>query len=302
MGLIGLGKMGGNMVKRLVGRDHRVVVWDMSEEAVEKARHDGAEAADGLGDLVSALEVPRVVWLMLPHGEATSSTVDELLGLLATDDILVDGGNSRWLDSMEHAGRCAEQGVCFLDIGMSGGIWGLEEGYCMMAGGPENAYEQLVPLLEALAPEGGCALVGPSGAGHFVKMIHNAIEYAMLQAIGEGFEALQSSDFQLDLERIASLWTHGAVIRSWLLELAARAFDQEGPGLEAIAPVVSESGTGRWTVEYALDRKLPLPTITQALFERFASQAEERFSNRLIAALRNQFGGHPVMTGNDTQR
>lgn len=286
--------MGGNMVKRLIQRDHQVVAFDLNADAVSQAKDDGAEGADSVEDLVSRLEPPRVVWVMVPHGDPTRKVIQEVLEHVESGDLVVDGGNSHYTESKEHARICEERSVRFLDIGMSGGIWGLEVGYCLMAGGPEEAFRSIEPVLAALAPEDGYALMGPSGAGHFVKMIHNAIEYAMLEAIGEGFEGLRSSEYDLDLRKAADLWNHGSVIRSWLLELLARAFEQEGDGLPEIAPVVDDSGTGRWTAEYALKEGVPMPNITLALFERFASRREDRFSHKVIAALRNQFGGHAV--------
>ncbi len=294
IGLIGLGKMGGNMVQRLVEKDHEVVAYDLDPEAVEAAKEHGAEGASSLGDLVSRLEPPRTVWIMLPHGDPTNRTVGKVLDELADGDLVVDGGNSHYTDSLANARRCRERGVDFLDVGMSGGVWGLEIGYCIMAGGPERAYRRIEPVIRALAPVDGYARVGDNGAGHFVKMIHNAIEYAMLEALGEGFEALRRSELDVDLGRVADLWSHGSVIRSWLLELLTRAFDQEGEELAGIAPYVEESGTGRWTAQYALEQGIAMPNITQALFERFASQVDERFSYKVIAALRNQFGGHAV--------
>jgi 6-phosphogluconate dehydrogenase len=231
---------------------------------------------------------------MVPHGEPTRATIAGLLEVLGAGDLIVDGGNSRYTDSIAHAALCRQHGVELLDVGVSGGVWGLEEGYCLMAGGTAAAFQRVEPVLVALAPEGGVARVGESGAGHFVKMIHNAIEYAMLQAIGEGFEAMARADFALDLGQIADLWNHGSVVRCWLLELLARAFAEEGPTLDAIAPYVEESGTGRWTVEYALGKGIPVPAIAQALFDRFDSQLAERFSYKVIAALRQQFGGHAV--------
>ncbi len=294
IGLIGLGKMGGNMVQRLVERGHEVVAYDLDEEAVAAAAEHGAQGASSLGDLVAGLEAPRTVWIMLPHGDPTNRTVAAVLDEVDEGDLIVDGGNSHYTDSLANARRCRERGVDFLDIGLSGGIWGLEIGYCLMAGGPQGAFDRIEPVARALAPEDGYARVGDNGAGHFVKMIHNAIEYAMLEAIGEGFEALRRSELDVDLGQVADLWAHGSVIRSWLLELLARAFDQEGEDLAGIAPYVEESGTGRWTAQYALERGIPMPNITQALFERFASQLDERFSYKVIAALRNQFGGHAV--------
>jgi 6-phosphogluconate dehydrogenase len=294
MGLIGLGRMGGNMVRRLVQDGHDVVGYDLAADNVKQAEEAGAEGADSLEGLVGALETPRVVWVMVPHGEPTRSTIEKLLPHLEANDILIDGGNSHFTDSVAHAKVCAERGIHFLDIGVSGGVWGLEIGYCMMIGGPHEAFERVEPILATLAPEDGYAHVGPSGAGHFVKMVHNAIEYAMLQAIGEGFECLNASDWDLDLKQIASVWQHGSVIRCWLLELLEDAFDEEGNDLADIAPYVDDSGTGRWTVDYALEKAVPVPAIATALFERFDSRTEERFAYRTIAALRNQFGGHAV--------
>jgi len=289
--------MGGNMVRRLVERGHEVVGFDLDGDNVEKAIRAGASGAGSLAELVEALDAPRAVWVMVPHGDPTRKTVEELLPLMDEGDVLVDGGNSHFPDSVAHAGACREKGVHFLDVGVSGGVWGLEVGYCMMIGGPDQAVKRLDPLFRALAPEDGYAHVGGSGAGHFVKMVHNAIEYAMLQALGEGFECLNASDFDLDLKQVADVWQHGSVIRSWLLELLGNAFDQEGNSLASIGPWVDDSGTGRWTVDFALDKAVPVPAIAQALFQRFDSRIEERFAYRTIAALRKQFGGHAVRKG-----
>jgi 6-phosphogluconate dehydrogenase len=294
IGLIGLGKMGSNMVKRLRERGHEVVAFDLDEEAVSRAKNDGAEVAGSVAGLIEQLPPPRAIWVMVPHGRPTREVITQALDHTDPGDLLVDGGNSHYAESREHARICQDRSIKFLDVGMSGGVWGLEVGYCMMVGGPREAFQHIEPALQALAPENGYALVGPNGSGHFVKMIHNAIEYAMLQAIAEGFEGLRRWDVDLDLEQIARLWTLGSVIRSWLLELLARAFEQEGGGLDRIAPYVEESGTGRWTAEYALKTGIPMPTITLALFERFSSQTDDRFSHKVIAALRNQFGGHAV--------
>lgn len=297
IGLIGLGRMGGNMVRRLVQSGHEVVGFDIDADNVAAAAEAGAQGVNSLAELVEALPLPRVVWVMVPHGKPTRDTIDALLPSLEADDILIDGGNSHYPESVAHAKVCAEGGVHFLDIGVSGGVWGLEIGYCMMIGGPEDAFRHVEPVLAALAPKDGYARVGPSGTGHFVKMIHNAVEYGMLQAIGEGFECLKESDWDLDLQQIAGLWQHGSVIRSWLLELLEGAFEQEGGDLKDIGPWVDDSGTGRWTLDYALEKRLPIPAIADALFERFASRRENRFSYRTIAALRKQFGGHPVKKG-----
>ncbi len=296
LGMIGLGRMGGNMVKRLLDAGHTVVAYDLDAAHLQAAAAAGATPAASLDALVQQLAEPRAVWVMVPHGDPTRKTIDALLPLLRQDDVLIDGGNSRYLDSMAAAERCAARGVHLLDAGVSGGVWGLTEGYCLMVGGPTPAVNRLTPIWQALAPTGGFAHVGPSGAGHFVKMIHNAIEYGMLQAVGEGFACLERSKFALDLTQIADLWQHGSVVRSWLIELLARAFREDGAGLERIAGYIDDSGTGRWTIEYAVENALPLPAITDAVYARFASRAENPFAARVIAALRNQFGGHAVRT------
>lgn len=294
IGLIGLGKMGSHMVTRLVQRDHQVVAFDLDRDAVKAAEDNGAVGAGSLADLVDRLEAPRAVWMVVPHGEAVRKTITELLGHMAAGDLIIDGGNSHYTDSLEHARRCNERDLLFLDVGMSGGVWGLEVGYCLMAGGSQQAFERITPVLSALAPEKGYALVGANGAGHFVKMIHNGIEYAMLQGIAEGFETLSRSDFDIDPAQVAALWGHGSVIRSWLLELLVRALGEEGNTLGTIAPYIEESGTGRWTAEYGMSHGISMPVITLALYERFASQTGERFAHKVVAALRNQFGGHPL--------
>jgi len=294
IGMVGLGRMGGNMVTRLRGAGHAVVGFDVNAAATREAAAHGAEGAASLEDLVRRLAPPRAIWVMVPHGAPTDQTIDALLAVLQPDDVLIDGGNSHYTSSLAVADRCAARDVRFLDIGVSGGVWGLTEGYCLMVGGPREAVDRVRPVLEALAPPHGLAHVGPSGAGHFVKMVHNAIEYAMLQGIGEGFALLHGAPFPLDLRQIADVWQHGSVVRSWLVELLGRAFAQEGNALNTIRGYVDDSGTGRWSVEYAVDQAIPVPVITQALFERFASRVDERFSAKVIAALRNQFGGHAV--------
>jgi 6-phosphogluconate dehydrogenase len=294
IGMVGLGRMGGNMVKRLLDAGHGVVAYDLDAAHVREAADAGAKPAASLDELVGQLEAPRAVWVMVPHGEPTRQTLDDLLSLLAPDDVLIDGGNSRYLDSIEAGRRAASRDVHFIDAGVSGGVWGLAEGYCIMAGGADAAVKRLSPIWKALAPDGGFAHVGPVGSGHFVKMIHNAIEYGMLEALAEGFACLERSDFELDLTQIADLWQHGSVIRSWLVELLGRAFREDGQDLGAIAGYVDDSGTGRWTIEYAVERALPLPAITDAVYARFTSRDENPFAARVIAALRNQFGGHAV--------
>lgn len=295
LGLVGLGRMGLGMARRLIDRGHRVVGFDLSGESRRDARAHGVQDVDALEALVRALQPPRTAWVMVPHGAPTRDTVRALLELLEPGDLIIEGGNSRWSDSVRHGALCEDRGVLFLDVGVSGGVWGLEEGFNLMVGGPREAFERAEPILRDLAPEGGYAHVGErNGAGHFVKMVHNAIEYGMLQAIGEGFECLRRSEFDLELGRVAELWQRGAVVRSWLLELLARALREEGDALARVEAYVEDSGTGRWTVEWAVENAVPLPAITTALYERFASRREERYAAKAIAALRQQFGGHAV--------
>ena len=294
LGLIGLGRMGAGVAGRLLERRHSVVGYDMSPARVEALERASGTGAQSLPDLVARLTAPRVVWIMVPHGDPTLQTIETVMPRLTAGDVIIDGGNSRYTDSMTHAARCEAQGLHFLDVGVSGGVWGQKEGFNLMIGGPKTGFDRVEPIFEALAPPGGYAYVGPSGSGHFVKMVHNAIEYAMLQAIGEGFECLRRSDFDLNLAQIAALWQRGAVVRSWLLDLLGRAFEQEGNALERIGDHVEDSGTGRWAVEYALERGIPVPAISTALYERFDSRMSERFAHQVIAALRQQFGGHAV--------
>jgi 6-phosphogluconate dehydrogenase len=294
LGLIGLGRMGGNMAKRLLDAGHSVTGFDLNPANLAEAKAMGAGAVTSLADLVKSLSAPRAVWVMVPHGKPTDDTIASLLDLLSPGDLIVDGGNSRYLDSMAAAARCAGRNIEFVDAGVSGGIWGLKEGYCIMAGGSPAAIERVRPVFEALVQPGGFAHVGPSGSGHFVKMVHNAIEYGMLQALGEGFECMESSEFPIDLRQVANLWQHGSVVRCWLLDLLDRALADEGNRLERIAPYLEDSGTGRWTIEYAVNRGIPIPAITDAVYARFATRSTEHFSARVIAALRNQFGGHAI--------
>lgn len=297
LGLIGLGKMGSNMVKRLVGDGHAVVGYDLKKENIEQAEQDGAGGAEDLATLVDKLQAPRHVWVMVPHGKPTRQTIEQLLELLEPNDLIIDGGNSHYKESLNHAELCEKRDVRFLDVGVSGGVWGLELGYNLMIGGAREGFNRLEPVFKSLAPAGGYAHVGGHGAGHFVKMMHNALEYAMLQAIGEAFEGLRRSDFNIDLKQVADLWQHGSVVRCWLLELLEAAFEDQGNGLKDIADYVDDSGMGRWTTQYAVENAIPMPTITQSLYERFASRLDERFSAKVIAALRNQFGGHAVKEG-----
>ncbi|MGH7502418.1 MAG: phosphogluconate dehydrogenase (NAD(+)-dependent, decarboxylating) [Longimicrobiales bacterium] len=294
LGMVGLGRMGGAMLERLTRQRHDVVGYDLSEENRIAAAAHGAAAVDSLEALVRALAPPRSVWIMVPHGSPTEQTIDALLDLLDGGDIIIDGGNSRYSDSMRAAGRAASREIAFVDAGVSGGVWGLEEGYCLMVGGPAAAVARVEPAFRSLAPAGGYAHVGPSGAGHFIKMIHNAIEYGFLEALGEGFECMEKSEFDIDLARVAALWQHGSVVRSWLLDLLGRAFQQNGNALDGIRGYVDDSGMGRWSVHYAVDHAVPTPVLTQALYARFQSRLEERFADRVIAALRNQFGGHAI--------
>ena len=284
LGMVGLGRMGGNMVKRLEGDGHELATYARS----------GGGTASSLEQLVGQLERPRVVWLMIPAGPPTEDAFTELLDLLDEGDVVVDGGNSNFRDSQRRHGIAAERGIGFLDTGVSGGIWGLEVGYCLMVGGDAEAVELLAPAFETLAPEDGWAHVGASGAGHFVKMVHNGIEYGLMQAYAEGFELMHHSEFDLDLREIAGIWRYGSVVRSWLLELLHAAFEQEGDSLERIAGYVEDSGEGRWTINEAINLNVPVPVISASLFARFASRRDINFAAKVSAALRNQFGGHTV--------
>ena len=294
LGLVGLGRMGSSMATRLLRRGHELVVFDVDPAQRSAVAAQGATPAESLEELVDGLSPRRAVWLMVPHGPPTTESVDRLIALMDEGDVIVEGGNSRFTDSMAAAERAQRSGLHLLDVGVSGGVWGLENGYCLMVGGAESAFRHVEPAFEALAPPEGYARVGASGAGHFVKMIHNAIEYGMLQALGEGFECLARSDFDLDLASVGSLWQRGSVVRSWLLELLVRALEAEGNDLTDIAPWVEDSGMGRWSVQYAVERAIPIPVITTALLERFDSRIDDRFSAKVIAALRKQFGGHAV--------
>jgi 6-phosphogluconate dehydrogenase len=299
LGFIGLGKMGGNMVHR-IHRDseHECVVFDFSEDAVQTAESVGATGAGSLQELVSKLERPRSVWIMVPAGDPTQQTVDSLAELFDEGDTIIDGGNSRWTDDKARAEALAGQGIHYVDVGVSGGVWGLQVGYCMMVGGPDEAVERLSPILDVLAPPHteehgpGWGHFGPTGAGHYVKMVHNGVEYGMMQAYAEGFSLFDACEYELDNAKIAHLWMQGSVVRSWLCELAARAFEMEGNELDNLAPYVEDSGEGRWTVEDAIHRRIPMPVITTSLFERFSTRGQNAFAAKVNAALRNQFGGH----------
>ncbi|MGH8929240.1 MAG: phosphogluconate dehydrogenase (NAD(+)-dependent, decarboxylating) [Egibacteraceae bacterium] len=291
IGMVGLGKMGGNMSLRLLRAGHEVVAFDRDPAAVALLAEQGAVGAGTISDLVSRLDPPRAVWLMVPAGRATDETIEGVAPLLDPGDVVVDGGNSRWTDTNARATTLGALGVGLVDAGTSGGVWGLQEGYCLMVGGPDEAIALLRPALDALAPADGWLHVGPTGAGHFTKMVHNGIEYALMQAYAEGFELLAASGFDLDLAAIAELWRHGSVVRSWLLDLAALALADD-PKLERISGWVEDSGEGRWAVEAAIDRGVPTPAIALALFNRFASRDPDALGNRLLTVLRGQFGGH----------
>jgi 6-phosphogluconate dehydrogenase len=291
--MIGLGRMGANMTTRLLRGGHSVVVYDRNAGAVADSAKGGATAATSLADLAAKLSAPRAVWIMVPSGPPTDETVDRLLDVLEKGDTIIDGGNSNYHDSMARADRAKQRGIDFIDAGTSGGIWGLENGYCLMVGGDAAAVKRVEPVFLTLAPPGGYAYVGKSGAGHYSKMVHNGIEYGMLAAYGEGFEILEKSQFDYDLHQLAELWLHGSVVRSWLLELAELAFKAD-PTLAKIRGYVDDSGEGRWTVQAAIDESVPAPVITMALISRFVSRQDESFSAKVIAALRNEFGGHAV--------
>jgi 6-phosphogluconate dehydrogenase len=284
LGMIGLGRMGGNMTERLRRAGHEVMTYDPGVEST----------AGTLAELRDQLEAPRVYWMMVPSGKITEQTFQELLALAEAGDTVVDGGNSNFHDSQRRHAEALARSVRFVDVGVSGGVWGLEAGYCLMSGGEDGAVAPLEPIFAALAPTDGYAHVGAAGAGHFTKMVHNGIEYGLMQAYAEGFEVLERSEFDLDLHEIAGIWRYGSVVRSWLLDLLHAAFEQEGGKLEQIAGYVEDSGEGRWTIAEAIAEDVPVPVITAALFARFASRQDESFAAKVNAALRNQFGGHAV--------
>ena len=289
--MVGLGRMGANMTTCLIRGGHEVIAYDVNQEAVDRAAAEGAEGVDSLETLEQKISSPRAVWVMVPSGEITENTISSLSNLLDRGDTIIDGGNSRYTDTVRRAQQLAEKGISLVDAGTSGGIWGLEAGYCLMVGGEKDAVDSLRSVFETLAPENGYAHVGPSGAGHFTKMVHNGIEYALMQAYGEGFELLHDSEFELDTAQIAEVWRHGSVVRSWLLDLTAKALKGD-PGLDEVAPYIDDSGEGRWTLNYAIENAVPVPTIATALFARFASRQDASFAGKMIAALRKEFGGH----------
>jgi 6-phosphogluconate dehydrogenase len=293
LGMIGLGRMGANMTERLLRGGHELITYDHSPEAIQRCVDKGAVGAHSLADFVKQLSLPRVIWLMVPSGEPVDLTIEQLLPSLLESDIIIDGGNSHYKDSIRRAEKLKQLGIHFVDAGTSGGIWGLQEGYCLMIGGEKTIVDQLEPIFKTLAPENGFAHVGASGAGHFAKMVHNGIEYGMLQAYGEGFEMLKASQFNFDLGKISHLWNQGSVVRSWLLGLAENAF-QKDPQLSSIKGYVEDSGEGRWAVLEAVEREIPASILTLSLFARYGSRQDDSFSAKVIAALRNEFGGHAV--------
>jgi 6-phosphogluconate dehydrogenase len=296
LGFVGLGRMGGNMVHRLRrDGDHQVVAFDPNPEARQEAESHGAVAVASLDDMVAKLEAPRSAWMMVPAGPITEQTIDFLLEHLSAGDTVIDGGNANYKDTIERSQRAAAKGISYLDAGTSGGVWGLQVGYCMMIGGDKECFERHKPIFDTLAPPDGYLHVGPSGAGNYVKMVHNGIEYGMLQAYAEGFAILEAKkDFgDLDMQAIAHLWNQGSVVRSWLLELAELAF-KEDPNLEKIKGWVDDTGEGRWTMQESIDLSVPAPVLASSLYARFSSRLPDGFSNKVIAALRNQFGGHAV--------
>jgi 6-phosphogluconate dehydrogenase len=296
LGIIGLGKMGGNMAERLLRDGHDVVGFDLSAETLAELERDGGTPVETLETLIDALDPPRHVWMMIPAGDPVDDTIDALLPMLEAGDALIDGGNSNYQDTLRRAETAAEHDLHYIDVGTSGGVWGLEEGYSMMVGGPNDAVERLRPALETLAPgpDKGWGHVGPAGSGHFVKMVHNGIEYGIMQAYAEGFHILKAKEaFGLDLHQVAEIWRFGSVIRSWLLDLTANAL-KDDQALGKIAPWVSDSGEGRWTVKEAIDLDVPAPVITDALISRLDSRVEDSYTHKLLSAMRNQFGGHAM--------
>lgn len=291
IGFIGLGRMGSNMVERLLKAGHDVAVYNRSPEPVKALEKKGAKGSISIGQLIEKLIPPRAIWVMVPAGEITGKVIQELTLVIQKNDLIIDGGNSNYKDSIWRASELAKHGFYFMDVGTSGGIWGLQNGYALMIGGEEESFKRLEPIFKSLAPKDGYQHVGPHGAGHFVKMIHNGIEYGMLQAYGEGFEIMKASEFKLDFAKISHLWNQGSVVRSWLLELAEIAFKKD-PELAKFQDYIEDSGEGRWAVLEAIQKNISAPVITMALLERFRSREESCFSAKLIAALRNEFGGH----------
>ncbi len=292
LALIGLGKMGSNMVERLL-KDHQVAVFDKSKEQIDLVAKKGAEASNSLEELTSKLKGRKIIWLMVPSGKIIDDLIDSLIPLLNKDDIIIDGGNSFYKDSVRRAKLLNEKAIHFIDCGVSGGIWGLKNGYCLMYGGEKEIVDYVEPIFKTLAPVEGYFHCGENGAGHFVKMVHNGIEYGMMQSIAEGFEIMEKSKFNINLTGVSKVWQHGSVVNSWLLELASLALSND-PGLSKIKGYVEDSGEGRWTVETAMELEVPAHTISASLFNRFRSREQESFAMKVLAALRNEFGGHAV--------
>jgi 6-phosphogluconate dehydrogenase len=294
LGFVGLGKMGGNMVRRILrDSDHTIVAFDFNAHALQGAKDAGATPATTIEEMVQKLEKPRMVWLMVPSGDPTQQTIDTLAGLLEEGDTIVDGGNSNWHDDVRRGGELDQKGIHYIDVGVSGGVWGLDNGYALMVGGTAESVAIAQPLFDALSPPKGFAHAGPVGAGHYTKMVHNGIEYGMMQAYAEGFEILEKSGFDLDLAAVADLWNQGSVIRSWLCELAADALKKD-PHLDSIRGFVEDTGEGRWTLLESIDKSVPAPILALSLMMRFRSRQDESFSAKVVAALRNEFGGHAV--------
>ena len=301
LGIVGLGRMGGNMAQRLLNAGHRVVAYDTSADAVSASESQGSHGSQSLQDLVGHLSPPRPVLLMLPQGQPTQDTIDSLVPLLSPGDVILDGGNANYKETLSRADALAEHGIELMDVGISGGIWGLSEGYTLMVGGNKEAFIELEPIFQSLAPgpDRGYSHVGPVGAGHFVKMVHNGVEYALMEAYAEGFELMAAKEeFNLDLTAIANTWRHGSVVRSWLLDLVVSALEED-PSLSDLQAYVEDSGEGRWTVQESVDLAVPAPVITLSLLQRFRSRQAQPFGAKLLAALRNQFGGHPVRRSGD---
>jgi 6-phosphogluconate dehydrogenase len=296
IGFIGLGRMGGNMVRRLVRDGHEVVVYNRTPEKTTEIAGEGATPSYSIAELVTKLEPPRAVWVMVPAGDATEAQIAELLDHLEPGDTIIDGGNTNFHDDVRRHADLAAKGIHYVDAGTSGGIWGLQVGYCLMVGGDTEAVSALEPIFLSLAPKDGYLHIGGPGAGHYVKMVHNGIEYGLMQAYAEGFEIMHASDYDLDLAAISELWMQGSVVRSWLLELAGRAFRANGPDLEHLKGFVADSGEGRWTVQEAIDHDVPAPVITFSLLTRFRSRQDDSYGAKVLAALRNEFGGHAVKT------
>jgi len=295
IGFVGLGKMGGNMVRRIHrDSDHQCVAFDFDADAVSAAEGHGATGAASLEELVGKLEAPRAVWVMVPAGQPTEQTVGALAELLEAGDLIVDGGNSQFHDDIRRGGELASRGIHYVDVGVSGGVWGLEVGYCMMVGGPDEGVQRLAPILDVLAPPDGWRHFGAPGAGHYVKMVHNGVEYGLMQAYAEGFELMHGARFDIDLSEVAGLWNRGSVVRSWLCELAELAFAEEGNDLQGLRGHVNDSGEGRWTIQDGIDQDVPTPVITAALYARFYSRGHGEYTHKVLAALRNQFGGHAL--------